>query len=239
MNDITVQRKQTAEINPLSLLQSAIEKGIEPDKLDRLYDLQERYEKSQSQKAFNHAMSEFAKNAPKLVKDKNVSFKQTQYKYVTLASVVNAVQKVMSKLGLSHRWKTTQDNNQITVECIVTHEQGYSESSSFTAPPDISGAKNSIQAIGSTISYGQRYTLLSILGLSAFEDDDAKKACKEKDLYSPERFDKNFPEWIEQVKSRKRQALAIITFLTDKFDLSDDQKIKLLELKQVEFNNAK
>lgn len=171
MNELTTQ-----EINPLSLLQTAIEKGIEPDKLDKMFELQERYEVNQAKKAFNHAMSEFAKNAPKLVKDRKVAFKQTQYNYVTLASVVNEVQKVMSKLGLSHRWKTNQENQMITVECIVTHEQGYSESSDFTAPPDTSGAKNAIQAIGSTISYGQRYTLLSILGLSAFEDDDARSA---------------------------------------------------------------
>lgn len=164
------------QINPLSLIQVAIEKNLDPASLDKLYDLQERHEVNQSKKAFNHAMSEFAKNAPKLVKDKNVNFNKTQYKYVTLASIVNEVQKVMSGLGLSHRWKTTQDNGFISVECIVTHELGYSESSSFTAPPDTSGAKNNIQAIGSTISYGQRYTLLSILGLSAFEDDDARSA---------------------------------------------------------------
>lgn len=164
------------QINPLSLIQVAIEKNLDPASLDKLYDLQERHEINQAKKAFNHAMSEFAKNAPKLVKDKNVNFNKTQYKYVTLASIVNEVQKVMSGLGLSHRWKTTQENGFISVECIVTHELGYSESSSFTAPPDTSGAKNNIQAIGSTISYGQRYTLLSILGLSAFEDDDARDA---------------------------------------------------------------
>ena len=172
MNEL-VKKQDTQAINPMSLIQVALEKGVDPDKL---YDLQERHEVNQAKKAFNHAMSEFAKNAPKLVKDRNVAFKQTKYRYVTLASIVNEVQKVMSELGLSHRWKTTQNDQMITVECIVTHEQGYSESSSFTAPPDNSGAKNSIQAIGSTISYGQRYTLLSILGLSAFEDDDARSA---------------------------------------------------------------
>ena len=42
--------------------------------------------------------------------------------------------------------------------------------------PDNSGSKNSIQAIGSTTTYLQRYTLFSILGLAAGEDDDGSAA---------------------------------------------------------------
>jgi hypothetical protein len=42
------------------------------------------------------------------------------------------------------------------------------------AGADQSGAKNSIQAIGSTISYLQRYTLKAALGLAAANDDDGK-----------------------------------------------------------------
>jgi len=37
--------------------------------------------------------------------------------------------------------------------------------------PDTSGSKNSIQAVGSTVSYLQRYTLYSILGLASKDAD--------------------------------------------------------------------
>ncbi len=38
--------------------------------------------------------------------------------------------------------------------------------------PDNSGGKNSIQAIGSAVTYLQRYTLLLLCGLAAHEHDD-------------------------------------------------------------------
>ena len=39
-------------------------------------------------------------------------------------------------------------------------------------PSDDSGSKNKLQAIGSTVSYLQRYSLMSILGLAAKGVDD-------------------------------------------------------------------
>lgn len=52
---------------------------------------------------------------------------------------------------------------------------GHSEETSLTASPDISGTKNAIQAIGSTISYLQRYTILALTGLATGDmDTDGK-----------------------------------------------------------------
>ena len=52
---------------------------------------------------------------------------------------------------------------------------GHFETTSLTAAGDQSGGKNAIQALGSTISYLERYTILALTGLSTHEmDDDAK-----------------------------------------------------------------
>ncbi len=92
-----------------------------------------------------------------------------------LADSIEGIKPFLAQNGLSHQWKTRQDGNAITVECIVTHVLGHSESTSLTAAPDTSGSKNSIQAIGSTCAYLERYTLYAILGLSSMEmDDDGK-----------------------------------------------------------------
>jgi hypothetical protein len=49
----------------------------------------------------------------------------------------------------------------------------------MSAPDDQSGGKNAIQARGSTVTYLQRYTLLSAFGLvAADEDDDGRKGVK-------------------------------------------------------------
>lgn len=175
MNEIA--RKEDNILNPLALIDKAMATGQTPDSIDKLMELQERWQRNEAEKDFNLAMSEFSANAPKILKDSTVDFNSqkgnTNYKHATLSNIVSAVQPVMSKLGLSHRWKTTQNEREITVECVITHKSGHSESTSLTAPPDQTGNKNTIQSIGSTVTYLQRYTLQSALGIATFQDDDA------------------------------------------------------------------
>jgi hypothetical protein len=89
-----------------------------------------------------------------------------------LAAVVDAVVASLSNHGLSHRWDTKQEGNLITVTCIITHKLGHSERTPLSASPDTSGSKNGIQAIGSTVTYLQRYTLMAATGLAASDQDD-------------------------------------------------------------------
>ena len=60
--------------------------------------------------------------------------------------------------------------------CILSHRDGHSEETTLSAGRDDSGNKNSIQAVGSTVTFLQRYTLKAALGLAAAEDDDGKSA---------------------------------------------------------------
>jgi len=85
----------------------------------------------------------------------------------------------MSECGLSHSWRMDQDDG-IKVTCCVTHEMGHQECTSLKGAPDTSGSKNSIQAIGSTVKYLERYTLYAILGLASKEQDDDGNGVVEK-----------------------------------------------------------
>jgi hypothetical protein len=60
----------------------------------------------------------------------------------------------------------------VKVTCKLTHKQGHSEEVTLEAPLDTSGGKNNIQAMGSSVSYLERYTLLAITGLATKEQDD-------------------------------------------------------------------
>jgi hypothetical protein len=62
--------------------------------------------------------------------------------------------------------------------CAVTHVKGHVERCIMKALADESGGKNSIQAIGSAITYLQRYTLLAATGLTSadIDDDDGRAA---------------------------------------------------------------
>src|SRR5262249_50835070 len=69
-------------------------------------------------------------------------------------------------------FRPSQDDGRIKVACILAHVDGHREESTLSSSADVSGNKNSIQAVGSAVTYLQRYTLKMALGLAAAVDDD-------------------------------------------------------------------
>ena len=160
-------RQQVAAVTPAQMLQIAVEQNADLDKLEKLMALQERWDAAQAKKAYVAAMSKFRHECPAIGKTRQGH----NTKYAGLAEPIEQIKGILADCGLSHSWSTQQDGHQVKVTCTVTHIDGHSESTSLAAGPDTSGSKNSIQAIGSTVSYLQRYTLFAILGLASQEMD--------------------------------------------------------------------
>lgn len=160
---------------PSTIISQALTSGADLEKLQGLLDLQERWEANEARKSYMVAMAAFKAEPPEIEKDKTVDFKTTKgrtlYSHASLANVASKINTSLSKHGLSAAWKTGQENG-VSVTCTITHELGHSESTTLTAAPDNSGNKNSIQAIGSTVTYLQRYTILALTGLATHEPDD-------------------------------------------------------------------
>ena len=166
----------TPSMTPAALLQLAVEKGADVERLAQLMDLQQKWEANEARKAYVGAMGRFKAEPPKLVKNKQVSFGQTSYAHATLDQVSAVVGKALSAVGISHRWEVEQGEF-IRVTCVLTHELGHSERTVLQAPADTSGSKNAIQSIGSTVTYLQRYSLLAATGMAVEgQDDDGRGA---------------------------------------------------------------
>lgn len=166
-------------LTPMEMLALAVERGADLDVLEKLMDLQERHERNQGRKAFDAAMAEARAEMPVILKNRVVDFVtekgHTHYQYEDLAAIAEAVGPILGKHGLSYRFRTTSPINEpITVTCIVSHRDGYSEENTLIGPRDATGNKNSIQQIGSTLTYLQRMTLKAALGLAASADDDGR-----------------------------------------------------------------
>lgn len=178
--EIAVQ-SNTELSGPLRLIQVAVERGTSVEQLQQLMELQERAEANMARKAFFSAMAKFKENAPKINKNKHVRFETqkgiTEYDHATLDHAVDLIGPALSAVGIRHRWDVKQEGLSVTVTCILSHELGHSEMTPLTAGHDNSGGKNSIQAIGSTVSYLERYTFLAAVGMApAGMDDDGHKA---------------------------------------------------------------
>lgn len=162
---------------PATLLVMAVQQGADLDRLEKLMALQERWEANEARKAYVAAMSAFKADPPVLTKNKHVRYENskgtvTEYDHATLDHVSSAIGDALCKHNLSHRWDVQQTDDLIKVRCVITHSLGHSESTSMYANSDTSGGKNSIQGIGSTVTYLERYTLLAAVGMAAGEQDD-------------------------------------------------------------------
>ena len=158
---------------PSDLLRMAVEQGADLDRLERLMELQERWEAGQARKAYDEAFTAFKAEAVKIIKNRTVTDGPLKNKsYAELFAVVNAITPALSKHGLSSSWKITRDDKEwIEVTCTLKHFGGHTEAVAMGGPPDVGGSKNAIQARGSTVSYLERYTLKAITGLSEQGDD--------------------------------------------------------------------
>lgn len=171
-----------ADNSPAAMFLRAMERGATAEQIEKMMDLQDRFEAKEAEKAANQALAAFKAEVIEIIKRKRVEFETrdggaTSYKHAELSDVVDAVGPALARHGFSYRWDVQQGKGEVTVTCILKHAKGHSESVTMTAPPDASGKKNSIQQIASTVSYLQRYTLKAITGVAEKgEDNDAADA---------------------------------------------------------------
>lgn len=163
-------------INPMALIQMAVEQNADIAKLEKLMELQERWEANNARKAYDAAISSAKAEIKPIVKNAEVDFTsqkgRTNYKHETLDAIANEVDPILAKWGLSYRFRPRFENGMLWVTCVVSHRDGHFEETSLPGNPDNSGNKNTLQQMGSTATYLQRYTLKLALGLSAAKDDD-------------------------------------------------------------------
>lgn len=175
---MTTESVEVVNQNPSHMLELAIEKGADPKFLEKMMDLNERWNAGQSRKAYVLAMTKFkAEVPPVLSKDASVDFGTTHYRYANLGSIVAVVTPLLCKQELSAAWETRQtEKDEIEVTCHLTHSAGHRESVTLRGMPDNSGNKNKIQMIGSTVEYLRRYTFLCATGLATGDVDTDGRA---------------------------------------------------------------
>lgn len=170
---VAQQQGALAANSPAAMMMAAMSQGASLEQVEKMMDLQERYEKREAEKAYNVAFAAFKAEAVRIIKGREVTDGPLRGRsYAELHDVVDAVTPALSRHGLSASWKLTRDEKEwIEVTCTLKHTSGHSESVSMGGPPDTGGAKNALQARASTKSYLERYTLKAICGVAEGGDD--------------------------------------------------------------------
>lgn len=172
-------------LTPMAMIAQAAANGASTEVLDKLMDLRDREEAHQARKAFENALADAKQSIPPIIKGREVDYthngKRTNYRHEDLAGIARVVDPILAEHGLSYRYRTDVADGMIWVTCILAHRDGHSEETKLPGSRDESGGKNTIQGLGSTVTYLQRYTLKAALGLSSSHDDDAQSAEEEVD----------------------------------------------------------
>lgn len=168
---VATEAPPPAASSPMELLSRALERGADLAMVEKLMDLAERQERNMALKAFDAAVAEAKKEIPVIRAN---ATGHNEKRYADQGAFAAVVDPIIAKHGLSYRYRANQSANMVEVTCVLSHRDGYSEETTLSSTPDSSGGKNSIQAIGSALTYLQRYSLKLALGLAASKDDDGK-----------------------------------------------------------------
>lgn len=115
------------------------------------------------------ALLEFQKEVTNPIKSATNTFLKGA-KYAPLPDILQLVRPLLSTHGLVIvQDSCSGENNSVVINCTLFHSSG--EWMEFD-PLELTPVKTDPQSIGSTISYGRRYKLQTVLNIAADEDDD-------------------------------------------------------------------
>lgn len=159
--------------NPARLLELAVQQNLDVDKLERLMELQERWQAKQAKQAYNRALAKFQSVCPSMKRTKEIKHgERVIATYASLDEIRKTIQPHLETCDLTATFEIEPGEEIIRVGCRVAHVDGHSETTWMSAGADISGAKNAVQARGSTVTYLQRYSLIAALGITSADTDD-------------------------------------------------------------------
>jgi len=156
-------------------------KDVDVSKINAILDMQERVMNKQAEISFNQALSRLSGKLAevRIVRTHGVSYKDVEaFKFAPYEVIDQAIRPLYTSEGFSLSFNSeTREGGGAIITGTLSHIDGHSRKASLPLALDISGGKNNIQAMGSTISYGKRYTMGMLLNIvTVGEDDDALSA---------------------------------------------------------------
>lgn len=181
---------------------AARDPAVDIDKMRDLMTMRKEMLADEAKRAYDVALSAMQPELPVISRRGKIEVRaksatgnrdgevQQSTRYALWEDINEEIKPVLGKHGfaLSFRVGLAQDGK-ITVTGILSHREGHREETTMTLPHDSTGSKNAVQAVGSSTSYGKRYTAQALLNLtSRGEDDDGKNAVSGPDTINDDQI---------------------------------------------------
>ena len=158
---------------------AALNPDVDIDKMERLLQMQQRIMAQEAKVLFDTALAEMQPELPVIdakgaIKNKSGG---VQSRYGKWEDVNEAIRPVLSAHGFALSFRIAEaENAHSSITGVLSHRAGHREETSIRLPADHSGSKNAVQAIGSAVSYGKRYTAFALLNITVRGEDDDGQA---------------------------------------------------------------
>lgn len=179
-HEVAAHAQQNEATSILSVIdRAARDPNVDIDKMERLMLMHERFIAKQAEVAFAQALAEMQEYMPVIdergvIKNKNGGVQST---YAFWEDINEALKPVLTRFGFALSFRTNTGESGVKVTGILSHRLGHREETEILLPADLTGSKNAVQAVASSVSYGKRYTAGALLNLtSRGEDDDGQSA---------------------------------------------------------------
>jgi hypothetical protein len=159
--------------------QALLDPTTETEKLRLLNDMQQAPLTQTARTAYAAALIELQRELPIIAESGFIRDEKgaVQYSYALWEDTNEAIRPVLARHGFALSFRTGRDGQQITVTGVLSHRLGHSEQTTMQLPTDVTGAKNPVQAIGSSTSYGKRYVAMALLNITSRGEDDNGQAA--------------------------------------------------------------
>lgn len=159
----------------------AFDPTVDIDRMDKLLTFLTRVKAAEAEAAFTSDFSAMQPSLPSIdAKGRIVHNNKLIANYAKWEDVNEVLKPALAAHNFVLNFNSAQDEKSITVTAVLKHTGGHQETAQLRLPLDTSGAKNAVQAIGSTISYGKRYAAGLVLNLTSRApgeaDDDGRAA---------------------------------------------------------------
>ena len=168
--------KELALASPAEMIRQAVAGGADLTKLEKLLELQERWDANNARKEFAKFFSMAQSDIEAVIKTKENT--QTHSKYAELGDVIETAKPAYTRYGFSvifYEGDCPKENH-IRIFADVLHGSGHKETYHYDVPLDGKGLRGNdnmtaIHGKASSVSYGRRYLMCMIWNIPTADND--------------------------------------------------------------------
>ena len=185
--------------NLYGLIDKVLDKSLSADHLNIICNMIEKKEKNDKTMLFMDDFLSLSNEIKTIIKSKTAIVSRNgqdhKYSYLSIDDITQYIKPLLNKYGFIlyfttiHQTQIGIHQNQIgylSITCVLMHKTGEKLEVNGIFPYDTTRA-NKLHAIGSAKTYGRKYLIYDLLGISGMEKDDDGAAGP----IAPNHFDNN------------------------------------------------